>query len=186
MLKRPPVGAAPRRLKARLVLVLGIALLAAPGVTACGSGTHAATAPAVADASTGAMATMGPTSDADALARDAVWSRRPDYVRADARAESAYAFALRVPHVLSWIPCYCGCEGMGHRSNLDCYFKPTMAGLAGAQFEEHASYCQVCVDITLKTKLLLEEGHSLRDIRAAVDQAFGGNAPGTPTDLPPS
>jgi len=36
---------------------------------------------------------------------------------------SAYAFAARQAELLQYIPCYCGCERVGHRSNLDCYVK---------------------------------------------------------------
>jgi hypothetical protein len=36
---------------------------------------------------------------------------------------AAYAFAMRRPQVLQYIPCYCGCENSGHKSNLFCYVK---------------------------------------------------------------
>jgi hypothetical protein len=36
---------------------------------------------------------------------------------------SAYAFAARRAELLQYIPCYCGCERVGHRSNHDCYVK---------------------------------------------------------------
>lgn len=36
---------------------------------------------------------------------------------------AAYAFAARREDILQYIPCYCGCECVGHRSNLDCYVK---------------------------------------------------------------
>ena len=34
---------------------------------------------------------------------------------------AAYDFAARHPEVLSYIPCFCGCERKGHRSNEDCF-----------------------------------------------------------------
>jgi hypothetical protein len=34
---------------------------------------------------------------------------------------SAYAFAAEHPEVLSYVPCYCGCERSGHRGNEDCF-----------------------------------------------------------------
>ena len=41
-----------------------------------------------------------------------------------------YAYAARRPEVLQYIPCYCGCEKQGHRSNRDCFVKgKTNAGL---------------------------------------------------------
>lgn len=33
----------------------------------------------------------------------------------------AYLFALEHPEVLRYVPCYCGCEEVGHESNLDCF-----------------------------------------------------------------
>ena len=107
------------------------------------------------------------------------------HVTANAATEEAYAFAIEHPQIVQWMPCYCGCEAMGHGSNLDCYFK---AGVVSdrAQFEEHASFCDICVQITLKTKELRAQGRSLAEIRQIVDQTFGGSgAPGTLTAQPP-
>jgi hypothetical protein len=117
-----------------------------------------------------------------AVANDA-WEHRPDYTHVTPATEAAYAYALHNPHVIQWFPCYCGCGGMGHRSNLDCYFKPADDGTIA--FEEHASYCDICVDITLMAKDLIAQGVSLHDARAAIDAQFAGSVPGTPTELPP-
>jgi hypothetical protein len=68
-----------------------------------------------------------------AVANDA-WEHRPGYTHVSPATEAAYAYALHNPHVVQWFPCYCGCGG-GHRSNLDCYFKPTTDGTVA---EEHA------------------------------------------------
>jgi hypothetical protein len=132
-----------------------------------------------------AVTPAAPANDA-ATSQAAAWAARPDYVRADARTEAAYAYAMEAPQVLRWMPCYCGCEAMGHGSNADCFFKPTMAGLSSLTFEEHASYCGICVDTALMVQQLSAEGQSLQAIREAVDARFGGAAPGTPTDLPPA
>jgi len=35
----------------------------------------------------------------------------------------AYAYAARRGDVLQYMPCYCGCERQGHRSNRDCFVK---------------------------------------------------------------
>jgi hypothetical protein len=34
---------------------------------------------------------------------------------------AAYKFAAEHPEVLSYVPCYCGCERSGHRGNEDCF-----------------------------------------------------------------
>lgn len=175
-------------LAVRLLLVLAFGLLVLPGVSACSASHPAAAWTAAPAAPNGPMSgsrapSMGGSMTA---AMTAAWAARPEYVRADSQTEEAYAYAAATPQVLQWIPCYCGCGAMGHRSNLDCYFKPTMAGLTDIRFEEHASGCRICVDITLMVKRMAGEGQSLRAIRDAVDQSFGGRAPGTPTELPPA
>lgn len=57
--------------------------------------------------------------------------RSRDVVRA------AYAFAARKADILQFVPCYCGCEREGHRSNLDCYIKEgTVRGVL--EWDDHA------------------------------------------------
>jgi Protein of unknown function with PCYCGC motif len=34
---------------------------------------------------------------------------------------AVYKFAAEHPEVLSYVPCYCGCERSGHRGNEDCF-----------------------------------------------------------------
>lgn len=173
--------AASRRPRARggPLLLLAFGLFVAPAATGCAGNATAPTWTHLPDA------TMTADGSADA-AIQAAWAARPAYVRADARTEEAYAYAMASADVLQWMPCYCGCGAMGHGSNADCFFKPTMAGLSSLTFEEHASYCDVCVETALMVKQMRGEGQSLRAIRDAVDARFGsGGAPGTPTELPP-
>ena len=115
-------------------------------------------------------------------AQAAAWAVRPAYTHTTARTEEAYQYAMEHPLVLAWMPCYCGCGGMGHASNLDCYFEPSAGG--SIVFEEHASYCGICVDITLRTKQLANSGAALASIRTAIDAEFGGAGPGTDTARP--
>lgn len=39
----------------------------------------------------------------------------------------AYLFALEHPEVLRYVPCYCGCEELGHTSNVDCFIDDVRA-----------------------------------------------------------
>ena len=113
------------------------------------------------------------------------WATRPEFVSGAAeRTQTAYAYAVSRPDVLQWLPCYCGCGAMGHTSNLDCFIKPTED--APVVFEEHGSYCDVCVDIALMAHDMLSRGQTLLQVRVTVDSTFGGLAPGTPTELPPA
>lgn len=146
------------------------------------------------------MPTMGtsatPTAEApgggtmvghDQAAIAAAWASRPGFVsRQGAATEEAYRYALERGDVLQWMPCYCGCAGMEHRSNLDCFLKPGRSGLP-IVFEEHASYCDICIETALMAKRMSAEGRTLAEIRAAVDRTFPvQGVPGTPTELPPT
>jgi hypothetical protein len=42
-------------------------------------------------------------------------ARPPEVVKA------VYEFAAEHPEVLSYVPCYCGCEREGHRGNDNCF-----------------------------------------------------------------
>jgi len=116
----------------------------------------------------------------------AAWATRPAYVSHSGHdTEEAYAFAVARPDIVEWMPCYCGCAAMDHRSNLECFLKRREVGAAIA-FEEHASYCDICVQTALMAKQMFGQGASLAQMRAAVDAEFGASgAPGTPTELPP-
>jgi hypothetical protein len=35
--------------------------------------------------------------------------------------QAVFTFAAKHPEVLSKVPCFCGCEHMGHRQNDDCF-----------------------------------------------------------------
>ncbi|HEX5590212.1 MAG TPA: PCYCGC motif-containing (lipo)protein [Candidatus Limnocylindrales bacterium] len=176
-----------------LLFVLGGSMAGCAGANDVPSVTYAApavgataepvTSPVVDPAAAGGH-TMNHAMPAAAEA-EAAWSARPDYVRtADARTQEAYAFAIARPDVVDWMPCYCGCVAMDHRNNTDCYIKPRTEG-AQVVYDEHASYCTICVDISLMAKAMTAEGRSLIDIRAAVDVTYGSIAPGTDTPLPP-
>lgn len=46
----------------------------------------------------------------------------PPFVRqASSKIREAYRYAAAHPEVLQYIPCFCGCENVGHRHNGDCY-----------------------------------------------------------------
>jgi hypothetical protein len=164
-----------------------VVLMLGGGVAGC-TGDHsgaapgsAAVAPSHSPAAHDASAGERPTN-AEA---GAMWEMRPAFVSdAGPRTQAAYAFAVSRPDVLRWVPCYCGCGAMGHGSNLDCFIKPTDG--APVVYEEHGSYCDVCVDIAQTAESMLDRGNTLIQIRAAIDSSFGGLAPGTPTDLPPA
>ena len=176
-----------------LLFVLGGSMAGCAGTPTAPAMTYVPAPPA--DASAGPATAAGDGSGTptgrtmghampSAAEAEAAWSARPVFVStADARTQEAYAFAIARPDVTDWMPCYCGCVAMDHRNNTDCYLKPRENGMP-VDFDEHASYCGVCVDITLLSKTMIGEGRSLPEIRAAVDSQFGGIAAGTDTPLP--
>ena len=63
----------------------------------------------------------GKSSRAYALAPE---SALPTKIReAPPSVREAYRFAIANRDILKQIPCYCGCGGEGHESNLDCFVR---------------------------------------------------------------
>ena len=52
--------------------------------------------------------------------------------------ESLYRFAVERRDVLQYMPCFCGCGGLGHRDNRDCYVKAEHAD-GTLTFTSHAA-----------------------------------------------
>ena len=47
----------------------------------------------------------------------------PEFARGSPGIGSVYRFAVDHAGKLEYIPCFCGCKDIGHRSNRDCYVK---------------------------------------------------------------
>lgn len=71
---------------------------------------------------------------------------------AEPRARLAYAVAARISRVLAELPCYCGCDHMGHKNLLDC-FK-----------DEHAENCIICQDSAFWAEKRVNEHASAKAI----------------------
>jgi len=68
-------------------------------------------------------------------------SEMPDYVQeAEAETQEAYRFAVANPQALEHIPCYCGCNSLGHMNNSECYVKTFNPDGTVAEFDNHAAY----------------------------------------------
>ncbi len=71
----------------------------------------------------------------------------PDYVYTNPMTLKAYTYATEHPEILEQLPCYCNCgihgsqmsEGRPHRFLRDCFINDQ------GQYDDHASYCDVCV-----------------------------------------
>jgi len=105
--------------------------------------------------------------------------RPPDVVRA------AYVFAAEHPEILSYVPCFCGCERSGHRGNDDCFVAARDEKGDVTQWEPHGLDCAVCIDVATEARRMHASGASVRDIRAAIEKKWGGFHGGhTPTPQP--
>lgn len=103
----------------------------------------------------------------------------PTNVQRSARKiHEAYQFAVANPEVADAVPCYCGCAGMGHASSYDCY----VAGVDEnglMQFDDHATYCSICIDITQDTMRLFDEGKSPAEIFTQIEADYARFGPPT-------
>ncbi len=88
----------------------------------------------------------------------------------------AYQFAAANPEVLKHIPCYCGCDDIGHTSNYSCY----IAGVddnGQITYETHALGCSICVDITQDAMRLLKQGKTVGEIKSYIDLTYSQYGP---------
>ncbi len=109
----------------------------------------------------------------------------PDFVSdAPPRVREAYQFAIANQHELEKYPCYCGCGAMGHTSNLGCYISEIDEAGNVVAFDNHATGCGICVDITQDVMRLLREGRSSIEIRAYIDSQYSAFGPSTDTPFP--
>ena len=99
--------------------------------------------------------------------------------------DAAYKFAAEHPEILSYVPCYCGCEHQGHRGNDDCFVKARDINGNVVEWEPHGMECAVCLDIAAESQKMFAAGSSVRDIRAAIEKEWNPRIPThTPTPNP--
>jgi Protein of unknown function with PCYCGC motif len=98
---------------------------------------------------------------------------------------AVYRFAAEHPEILSYVPCFCGCEREGHKGNDDCFVKTRNAQGDVTEWEPHGLDCAVCLDVANEAMQMTRSGASVRDIRSAIEAKW--NRPGsghTPTPMP--
>lgn len=73
----------------------------------------------------------------------------------------AYAAAKEIPEIIDSLYCYCDCKKhFNHKSLLTCYV------------DEHAAYCDICIDEALMAKEMHDKGMDVIAIRKAVDEKY--------------
>lgn len=101
--------------------------------------------------------------------------------------KQVYEFAARHPEVLQYVPCYCGCEAVGHSANHDCFVKSRGADGRVTQWDAHGMGCAVCLGVGRRAMALFNQGMSVAEIRATIEREYGSHYPShTPTPNPPT
>jgi cytochrome c2 len=103
-----------------------------------------------------------------------------DIRNAPEKVREAYRFALANRETLRYIPCYCGCGAAGHTSNASCYFKDSSTPEKPV-FDRMSLNWDICINITRDVMRMMDEGKSLKEMRAYVDQTYSKYGPSTPT-----
>lgn len=98
------------------------------------------------------------------------------------KEKAAYAYALKRPEALKYLPCYCGCAREGHKSNYNCFFREDKDKTP--KIDSHGLICPMCVDIALAAERLEKEGVPLPAIREKIDDALKSNPHLVPTPTP--
>ena len=115
---------------------------------------------------------------------DPLWPSLPQPRNAVGDLSGPYAFAATHSRELRKIPCFCGCQRLGHRSNADCYLRH-VDGDGRPTWDPHSFTCSMCVRITREVALMLHQDRQITDIRREIDEHYReqyGN--GTDTGLP--
>src|SRR5262249_12001696 len=83
-----------------------------------------------------------------------------------------YRYAAEHPEVLSYMPCFCSCDQMGHKSNEECFVKSRGKNGDVTAFEEHGIACAMCLAVAERARELSQRGMSLAEIRADIERRY--------------
>ena len=178
----------PGRSSTPLIAAIVVAALAIAGVFAYSRSSQPdqsapaaqAAAPAVIDPPASAKLGPRPQNNLPPLPFQAYAPPRPMET-----VKAVYKFAAEHPEVLSYVPCFCGCERGGHRGNDDCFVKSRNAQGDVTEWEPHGLDCAVCLDVANEAMQMHRSGASLTAIRATIEKKYASPTAGhTPTPLP--
>ncbi|MEZ5416384.1 MAG: PCYCGC motif-containing (lipo)protein [Vicinamibacterales bacterium] len=100
---------------------------------------------------------------------------------------AVYEFAARHPEISRYVPCYCGCENDGHRSNENCFIGARDAAGNVTAWDTHGFSCAICVDVARESMQLFNSGADVHSIRAAIERKWSPQyRTKTPTPMPPA
>jgi hypothetical protein len=99
---------------------------------------------------------------------------------------AVFEFAARHPEVLSYMPCVCGCEAMGHQGNEMSFVAGRDKSGKVTEWTPHGVICEVCLDIGEDSMRMFNSGASVDAIRKAIDAKYVvAGRTHTPTPMPP-
>ena len=165
-------------MKKALAISLGLATIVAIGLWTVSASATAAQQPSL-------TAKFGPHKQANLPPMP--FGPRDPLPRPPQVVAQVFQFAAEHPEVLSYVPCFCGCDHMGHKGNDDCFVKSRAPNGDVVAWEPHGTECQVCIDVGQQSMQMYSSGASVAQIRAAVEKKFAGQYQfHTPTPQPPA
>jgi len=165
----------------KLIAVAAVGLAGSVALVAAGEGRPQADVRprAAAGAQIAPVATMKPhTGPLPALPRVSFDPPLPM-----AEVQQVYEFAARHPEVLQYMPCYCGCERLGHTANHSCFVKSRAADGRVTEWDSHGLGCGVCLAVGRDAMTLFNSGAKPIAIRAAIDKKYGPSSMPTPRPI---
>lgn len=100
---------------------------------------------------------------------------------------TVYEFVAQHPEISRFVPCFCGCERDGHRSNEACFVARRDPAGNVTEWDTHGFGCAVCVDVARESMQLYNSGADVQSIRAAIERKWTPQSQSkTPTPLPPA
>ncbi len=94
----------------------------------------------------------------------------PKFVHISDAVQTAYKIAIKNSELLAKFPCYCFCEGMGHKNLSFCFLEK---GVAEGKFDDHASTCNICVAQAMMAFLWDEIGATEAEMQKAMKEIYG-------------
>lgn len=108
----------------------------------------------------------------------------PFLMNHDDNMKILYTAVAEHKELLEHIPCYCGCgDSVGHGHNYHCFINENKENSA-VVWDDHATRCQVCLDIAAEAIIEYNEGRSIDEVRDAIDAKYQdeGYPESTPTE----
>lgn len=102
----------------------------------------------------------------------------PSFVYTSDSVEIGYMIAAKESQLLGEanvsgkdmvIPCYCFCDGMGHKNLLYCFWKD---GTPGGKFDDHAASCNICYGQAMLAFLWNDLGATHDEIIVGMEKKF--------------